>query len=326
MHMALRERLLGIQASLMALHNAGSGLSSATRGSERENFLSEFLRKVFPSPFRFDTGDILDGKSKSGQVDIVVEYPFLPSLPVIVGGPRLYLAEGVAAVVEVKSDIANQWKQVGLTAEALKPLKRHPTMVAMRQGDVFTDIPLFAVGYRGWAKLESVAEHVGSGEVDAILVIEDMLFASSIRFGGMLATGAEALWSMIACLHIALSTLKLSSFDLTHYMPQPEPGTANNGPEITAEHLLQVFKSENRAPVKLDFGLPGITDDTIASIVEYGQKLRVLNLNGAQISDASVPVLAKLNELELLHVRHTQLTREGIERLSIQLANCKIVY
>ena len=59
--------------------------------------------------FFVGTGDATDaGGNRSGQLDVVVEYPFAPSLPLGVGTTRLYLAEGVAAVVEVKSDAAGQ--------------------------------------------------------------------------------------------------------------------------------------------------------------------------------------------------------------------------
>lgn len=83
------------------------------------------MSKVLPLPYRFGTGDITDTESrKSGQADLVVEYPFLPSVPSIGGDLRLYLAESVAAVVEVKSDISGQWQEATQTARHVKVLKR----------------------------------------------------------------------------------------------------------------------------------------------------------------------------------------------------------
>jgi hypothetical protein len=44
----------------------------------------------------------------SGALDIVVEFPFLPSFPAPGGDERLYLAESVALAIEVKSDLCAQ--------------------------------------------------------------------------------------------------------------------------------------------------------------------------------------------------------------------------
>ncbi len=79
-------------------------MSDSSKGSEREHFIDLFLKEVFPPSYRFGTGDALDSAgNKSGQLDVVVELTFFPSLPALGGGSRLYLAEGVAAVIEVKS-------------------------------------------------------------------------------------------------------------------------------------------------------------------------------------------------------------------------------
>ena len=117
-------RLRAIQDMLLAAHAAGGKMSSASKGNERETFVSSFLRQVFPAHFRFGTGDITDSDERiSGQVDVVVEYPNLYSFPVFEASPRLYLAEGVAATVEIKSDLSTQWSQVEKTASKLKKIK-----------------------------------------------------------------------------------------------------------------------------------------------------------------------------------------------------------
>src|SRR5258708_5911835 len=120
------QRLAGIQQILAGVHSAGSTASMSTRGTEREAFIKEFLATVFPHSFRFGHGDVTDQQgNRSGQLDVVVEYPFLPSLPVTAGnGTRLYLAEGVAAVIEVKSDVSTQWREVLTTAGQLGPVRR----------------------------------------------------------------------------------------------------------------------------------------------------------------------------------------------------------
>jgi len=74
----LKNKLEGIQGALKELHKSGALGSDHTKGKEREAFINIFLSKVFPSPYRFGSGDITDTSGKiSGQIDIAVEYPFL---------------------------------------------------------------------------------------------------------------------------------------------------------------------------------------------------------------------------------------------------------
>jgi hypothetical protein len=47
-----------------------------------ETFVHSFLSEVFPTPFRFGTGDVTNTGAKSGELDVIVEYPFSPSLPI----------------------------------------------------------------------------------------------------------------------------------------------------------------------------------------------------------------------------------------------------
>lgn len=76
---SLAARLEGIQKILMAHHGAGALFPTAAKGSERETLVREFLERVFPPPFRFGAGAIADSAGTlSGQLDVVVEFPFLP--------------------------------------------------------------------------------------------------------------------------------------------------------------------------------------------------------------------------------------------------------
>lgn len=104
------QRLTGLQSILKGVHQSSVGLSSATMGQERAAFIDEFLAKVLPPIYRFGTGDATDAAgARSGQLDVVVEYPFAPSLPIVgAGQSRLYLAESIAAAIEVKSDLSGQ--------------------------------------------------------------------------------------------------------------------------------------------------------------------------------------------------------------------------
>ena len=121
----LEPRLDALHKMLMAGFYGSGELSSASKGSERELFVNSFLSQIFPPSYRFGSGDLIDGYNRmSGQVDIVIEYPNCMSFPYLMGGPRLYLAEGVAATIEVKSNLVGQWDEALATAQKVKELKR----------------------------------------------------------------------------------------------------------------------------------------------------------------------------------------------------------
>lgn len=196
-------------------------MSASTKGIERQAFVEGFLANVFPPTYRFGQGDATDVSGKrSGQLDVVVEYPFGPSLPLVGGSARLYLAESVAAVVEVKSNVASQWTEVLGTASALAPLSRKfgATMI-MGQAPQLT-IPLFAVGYKGWSTAEAVARYLSqTPTVAGILVIESGLFAMQPAYGGLTVQGeAEALWGLVCGIHLVTSGLRAASTDPTEYL------------------------------------------------------------------------------------------------------------
>jgi hypothetical protein len=213
----LEQRLEGIYNVLMGHVQAGTRLSSASRGREREIFIEEFLQKVFPPAFRFGTGDIVDSKGrKSGQVDIVVERPYFPSLPTPASDVRLYLAEGVAAVIEVKSDVRRQWSQVERTTREVKKLvqnyrrliRAHGVLIAGPAGTSFR-IPAYAVGYVGHKTIRGLARRMEHTDEDArpdgVLVLESRLFVTPSRT----FDGCQALYMFIMDLNDLLNNLIL---------------------------------------------------------------------------------------------------------------------
>src|SRR5262249_51778259 len=153
-------------------------------------FIREFLQKVFPSHYRFTHGVITDSFGKlSGQVDLAVEYPFLPSFPMPNADQRLLLAESVAMVIEVKSDLANQWAELEATVKKVKMLRRkwlgsisHSGGGLSGHGPSVTPIPCIAVGYTGHKTLEGLKNRllntVEEARPDAVYVIEPGLFYS----------------------------------------------------------------------------------------------------------------------------------------------------
>ena len=184
-------------------------MSTATSGQERAAFVDDFLAQAFPSPNRIGTGDATDAQgNRSGQLDVVIEYPVIPSVPLGGSPARLYLAEGVAAVVEVKSNCAAQWSQALGTAAQLATVKRSYGATLSYGGPPASDIPLFVAAYEGWNQESTVAAKLAAAQgVEGVLIVDPGIFLSSPRFGGMKATGPLALWGLVCCLHRATSSL-----------------------------------------------------------------------------------------------------------------------
>ena len=200
-------RLAGIHEILMGVHRAGGEMSSSSKGAEREAFIRQFLSEVLTPQFRFGSGDATDQEGRhSGQLDVVVEYPFVPSLPVVGAlKPRLYLAEGIAAVIEVKSDLSRQWEEVEGTVSRLSPLRRRYGSGIQYGPKATPHIPLFVAGYTGWKTIDPIVNRLSPGQVEGILVIDSMLFASTRTFMEARTPKSHpiALWAFIACIHYA---------------------------------------------------------------------------------------------------------------------------
>jgi hypothetical protein len=213
------QRVQGIQAALLAGHQSGVPLSASSRGAERQAFIHHFLEKVLPPAFRFGSGDATDTNgNRSGQLDVVIEYPFAPALPVVPGDTRLYLAEGVAAVVEVKSNAANQWHEAERTAAQLAPLRRSFWGQFTMGFSPSETIPLFVAGYTGWKTLETVRQKVEeNSDIAGVLVIDHGLFVSSHAYGGLEAQGPWALWGLISTLHRITTGLASAAGDPFDY-------------------------------------------------------------------------------------------------------------
>jgi hypothetical protein len=212
------QRIAGIQAILNGVHRAGTPMSSATKGHERAAFIDQFLKEALPPQFRFGTGDVTDRAGhRSGQLDVVVEIPFAPSLP-LAAASRLYLAEGVGAVIEVKSDVASQWGEAVRTAELLWPLQRDFLgSVGFIGAPPQPRIPLFVVGYTGWKTIETVREHLQERtDIEGILVIDQGIYVS--RRGVKIEHSAAALWGLVSDLYFAVKRLAATGFDSLVYL------------------------------------------------------------------------------------------------------------
>lgn len=183
MNKLVKNRLRQIQKILIDAHAGGSGMASSSIGAERESFINLVLGNVIAPPFRVGTGEITNPEGKkSGQVDIVVEYASSLSFPLLRGdSSRLYLAEGISAVIEVKSDVRKQWAEVVSKAQMVRSVVRDPGILTGMNAVVPNHIPFFVVGFTGWAKSETVAKRIAEqrltdGPVDGVLVIDSGIY------------------------------------------------------------------------------------------------------------------------------------------------------
>jgi hypothetical protein len=227
----LVQRLEGIRQILMAHHSAGALLPDASKGMERETLLREFLIKVFPPPFRFGSGAIIDQFGRiSGQLDVVAEFPFFPSFPTPGAAERLYLAESVSFVAEVKSDLAAQWSQVEKTGESLLPLRRkwsgHLRFEAGGRLETanasISRIPFVAIGFRGYQSVETLERKLLATEEskrpDSALVLESGVYVGLLT--GVRGSGVMGLFEFcIEAAHFATNVLTAVP-DFRGYAPQ----------------------------------------------------------------------------------------------------------
>lgn len=226
MNQQLEARLKGIQEVLMAHHRATRLLPNAAKGDEREVLVREFLEKVFPAPYRFGSGAITDADNRiSGQLDVIVEWPFFVSFPTPLGTNRLYLPETTAFVIEVKSDLRDQWQQVESSARQLRPLRRYwqasialnPTGTDFDFGGASSSrVAFVAVGYTGYKTAESLRKKIletpEECRPDAALVIE---------------SGAYSSWRSCAASELGLFAFCLDCSHLSRSILFAEPSLQN---------------------------------------------------------------------------------------------------
>ena len=189
------------------------------RDQSEKPFSETISRSSIQQATAFSSGAITDSSGHlSGQVDIAVEQPFCPSFPSTLGDERLLLAESVAAVIEVKSDVQSQWSQACNTVQKVKSLQRQYGASIGFGPMSFDKIPCVAVGYKGFdteatlnGRLKSTAE---SSRPDAVLTIEPGVFIG----GGISATGWMGLYCLCVFINSSMRSLTAASVNLLDYL------------------------------------------------------------------------------------------------------------
>jgi len=170
---------------LLALHKLTSKLKAPDNiGKNRENFINEFLAVVLPQKLSVKSGEVWDKKGfKTGQIDTLIIRDDAPSLDF--GGENVYLAEGVFAVIEIKSNLTT-----GKLKEAVKTLKKieklQVTKPKVRMGYYLKEHrPLRIIfAYEGatWKTLgKSIKENAWGDLFDLICILKRGVFVKSGR-------------------------------------------------------------------------------------------------------------------------------------------------
>lgn len=134
------------------------------------------------------------------------------------GDQRLLLAESVAVVIEVKSDLSAQWRQLRKTIKKVKALKRDVGSLMAINDTGFDSIPVFAVGYEGHHTIESLKKSLENTPADerpdAALVISSGCFVGY----GIEAWGSPGLYALCALIDHELGRLLVARPNLFAYM------------------------------------------------------------------------------------------------------------
>lgn len=204
MNKHIERRLQAIQQSLLAHYRGGSGLPNALIGSEREHLINDYLSELLPPIYRFGRGAITDATDEiSGQLEVVMELPLGTSFPLLAGTERLYLAESVAAVIEVKSNLSSQWSEVEETIRKVKVLQRDirqssAMLLESSHGPIVEagpKIPCYAVGYHGYKSLQTLQDRLSSTPIesqpDGVLILDSGCFLG-------VTCKADGVWGLYA--------------------------------------------------------------------------------------------------------------------------------
>ncbi|MGP1206094.1 DUF6602 domain-containing protein [Serratia sp. CY47279] len=245
---ALISRLESVLKMMNANYEGVKNSPSALKGLARADFINNYLNNVIPQGLRIRTsGEIIDNKNnQTGELDIVIENGYFPNIPIVSEeSSRLYFAEGVAAVIEVKSNLQGQWGEALNTGAKLSKITRNfegsiqfnhngypvtmldyeidipglPKIELPPQQKLIKKIPYFIVGYTGWSDLQTVYDKLQENKdvVSGILQLDKGYFVGGGSFHNISANGATCLLAFINCIYESYGFIKSPSANLLSY-------------------------------------------------------------------------------------------------------------
>lgn len=147
----LESRMRSLRNTLMSLYNSDVKLSTETKGLDREFFIQHFLKIILPFHIKIFKGIIMDKNgAKTEQVDLIIQNPYGFSIPPFVGDIHVCIAESVACVIEIKSNLETQWNQIIKKCEEIKKIDYLESRLHGYNVDSKIRIPFIAIGYEGF--------------------------------------------------------------------------------------------------------------------------------------------------------------------------------
>ena len=165
----LTSHLNAIEAVLLAQSTTASNAGHPNlQGGPREWFVRDFLEAHLPSTLEVGQGEIIDHLSRPGedhdrhrpQVDVVLYRRDMPRIT-LSQQDRIFLAKGVAATIEVKSDLRRNGKgglgHICDVSRHHKSLQRPLPLNYSIAGWFPKHIVTYAVAFRGPRRMRTVA-------------------------------------------------------------------------------------------------------------------------------------------------------------------------
>jgi len=140
---------------------------STDLGFAREHFVKDVLLSFLPKSIIIGSGEIIDGDGRrSGQQDIIVyhaDFPVITSLTPV----NVFLAEGVFATIEVKSNLSTGEPSLFATfnnVQKVLSLVKAAEIISGSDAEVrklqeLSTIKTYIVGYAGWKNKKSLLEN-----------------------------------------------------------------------------------------------------------------------------------------------------------------------
>lgn len=241
----LYERLSSVLDMLNANYRSVKNSPSAVKGVARSDFVNNYLKSSVPQGLRISTsGEIIDNQNNcTGELDIILENGYFPNIPILnIDSARLYFAESVAAVIEVKSNLQGQWQEAVATGEKLQAITRNfgnstvssyhtghvtilntvfnsPNLPKVELPRILKKIPYFVVGYTGWEKNETLKAKLDDtkGVVSGILQLDRGVFISDDNFKSIEVNGPLSLLAFIDVIYESFNFIKSTNADLLAY-------------------------------------------------------------------------------------------------------------
>ncbi len=157
---ALKSFSKGLFVSLQSSLEAFENMSSSSKGTGREDIVKQTLGACLPSKYSILSGDIIDTKGHStGQIDGITVFSSATILRSPISDISLVPAESAGAVLEVKSDLSNQWSEVVQKYDKVKPIFWLPiNMLSTRPKDSAKreTMSFHVVALKGYKKIETL--------------------------------------------------------------------------------------------------------------------------------------------------------------------------